>query len=173
MNFGQIDFGQKILTVWGMKTKHRKLLEWVSEVAALCQPDRVEWADGSRAEYDRLMQLMVDAGMATKLNEKKRPDSFLFRSDPSDVARVENRTFIACANEDEAGPTNNWMEPAALKRAMTDLYRGCMQGRTMYVIPFAMGPLDSLYFLSPISVKTLFTSSFARCMACSGVNRLK
>ena len=126
-----------------MNTKHRKLLEWVSEVEALCQPDRVEWADGSRAEYDRLMQLMVEAGMATKLNEKKRPDSFLFRSDPSDVARVEARTFIACATEDEAGPTNNWMDPAELKRTMTELYRGCMKGRTMYVIPFSMGPIGS------------------------------
>ena len=126
-----------------MNTKHRKLLEWVSEVEALCRPDHVEWSDGSRAEYHRLMQLMVDTGMATKLNEKKRPDSYLFRSDPSDVARVEARTFIACATEEEAGPTNNWVDPAELKQTMTELYRGCMQGRTMYVIPFSMGPIGS------------------------------
>ena len=126
-----------------MHTKHRELLAWVSEVQALCQPDRVEWTDGSRAEYDRLMHLMVDTGMATKLNEKKRPNSFLFRSDPSDVARVEARTFIACATREEAGPTNNWIEPAELKRTMTELFRGCMRGRTMYVIPFSMGPIGS------------------------------
>ncbi len=87
-----------------MNTKHKKLLEWVSEVESLCQPDRVEWSDGSRAEYDRLMQLMVDIGMATKLNEQKRPNSFLFRSDPSDVARVEARTFIACRERGRCGP---------------------------------------------------------------------
>jgi phosphoenolpyruvate carboxykinase (GTP) len=126
-----------------MHTKHIQLLEWVSEVEALCQPDRVEWTDGSRAEYDRLMHLMVDTGMATKLNEKKRPNSFLFRSDPSDVARVEARTFIACATQEEAGPTNNWIDPAELKRTMTELFRGCMKGRTMYVIPFSMGPIGS------------------------------
>ncbi|MHB8971337.1 MAG: phosphoenolpyruvate carboxykinase (GTP) [Pirellulaceae bacterium] len=126
-----------------MNTKHKQLLEWVSEVESLCQPDRVEWSDGSRAEYDRLMRLMVDIGMATKLNEQKRPNSFSFRSDPSDVARVEARTFIACRNQEEAGPTNNWIDPAELKATMTDLYRGCMQGRTMYVIPFSMGPIGS------------------------------
>jgi len=126
-----------------VKTNNQKLAAWVVEVAALCQPDRVEWADGSQAEYDRLMRLIVDSGAATRLNGRKRPNSFLFRSDPSDVARVENRTYIASATQDEAGPTNNWIDPVELKKTMTGLYSGCMKGRTMYVIPFSMGPIGS------------------------------
>ena len=123
------------------QVKHSALLQWVKEAAELCQPDMVHWCDGSQAEYDRLMAHMVLVGMATPL--KKRPNSFLFRSDPSDVARVENRTFISTPNRDDAGPTNNWIAPDALKRSMRDLYDGCMRGRTMYVIPYSMGPLDS------------------------------
>jgi phosphoenolpyruvate carboxykinase (GTP) len=126
-----------------VKTRNKKLLAWVAEVEAMCQPDRVEWVDGSQAEYDRLMALMVASGMATRLDENKRPGSYLFRSHPSDVARVENRTYIACANEEDAGPTNNWIDPAELKKTMTGLYKGCMKGRTMYVIPFSMGPIGS------------------------------
>ena len=124
-----------------MTTKHQRLLDWIDEVVAMCQPEQVYWCDGSQAEYDRLMQLMVTAGMATPL--AKRPNSFLFRSDPSDVARVEDRTYISTVNPDDAGPTNNWFEPAALKNTMKGLYEGCMKGRTLYVIPFSMGPVGS------------------------------
>ena len=123
------------------KVKNQRLAQWVREVAELCQPERVYWCDGSQEEYDRLMAQMVAVGSAIPL--ARRPNSFLFRSHPSDVARVEARTFISTANRDDAGPTNNWIAPDELKRTMLGLYRGCMQGRTMYVIPFSMGPLDS------------------------------
>jgi phosphoenolpyruvate carboxykinase (GTP) len=121
--------------------KNQCLVQWVDEVAALCRPREVYWCDGSQAEYDRLMVHMVASGAAMPL--KQRPNSFLFRSDPSDVARVENRTFISTPSRDEAGPTNNWVAPDELKHTMTELYRGCMTGRTMYVIPFSMGPVGS------------------------------
>ena len=123
------------------EVKNKCLTQWVEEVAALCQPESVYWCDGSQAEYDRLMAGMVASGMATPLAQ--RPNSFLFRSDPSDVARVENRTYISTPNKDDAGPTNNWVAPAELKQTMLPLYQGCMAGRTMYVIPFSMGPLGS------------------------------
>ncbi|MEJ5359341.1 MAG: phosphoenolpyruvate carboxykinase (GTP) [Desulfobacterales bacterium] len=121
--------------------RNAALRNWVDECARLCRPERVVWCDGSREEYDRLMQAMVASGAAVPL--KKRPRSHLFRSDPSDVARVEDRTFISTPSRIEAGPTNNWIAPDELKRTMSDLYRGCMEGRTMYVIPFSMGPLGS------------------------------
>jgi phosphoenolpyruvate carboxykinase (GTP) len=121
--------------------KNKKLNDWVQEVANLCQPDSICWCDGNKEEYDRLMAQMVEEGRAIPL--KKRPNCFLFRSDPNDVARVEARTFIATQTKDQAGPTNNWVLTDELKKTMRALYKGCMKGRTMYVIPFSMGPIGS------------------------------
>ena len=123
-------------------TDNEQLIAWINEAVDLFEPDKVVFADGSREEWDRLTAELVDAGTLIKLNEDKRPNSFLARSHPSDVARVESRTFISTENEEDAGPTNNWMKPAALKEEMLEHFKGSMRGRTMYVVPFCMGPIS-------------------------------
>ena len=125
-----------------LPTKNEKLIGWISENVELFQPDQVVFVDGSQDEADRLAAELVEKGTLIKLNEEKRPNSYLSLSNPSYVARVESRTFICTENEDGAGPTNNWAPPAAMKEEMTEAFRGSMKGRTMYVVPFCMGPIS-------------------------------
>ena len=167
-------------------TQNQELLTWIAEAVELFQPESVVFVDGSRDEWDRLTGELVEAGTIIKLNEEKRPNSFLARSNPADVARVESRTFICSEDQEGAGPTNNWAPPAAMKEEMTAHYRGSMKGRTMYVVPFCMGPIsdpqpklgvqltDSAYVVLSMGVMTRMgaealakideTGEFVRCL---------
>jgi phosphoenolpyruvate carboxykinase (GTP) len=126
-------------------SENQHLLKWVEKMADLTKPDRIHWVDGSKEEYDSLCAEMVEGGTFIKLNEKLWPGCYYARSDASDVARVEDRTFICSLSKDNAGPTNNWMNPFEMRKKLKDVFNGCMRGRTMYVLPYSMGPVGSQF----------------------------
>ncbi len=155
-------------------TSHQGILSWVEEVAELTQPDSVHWCTGSDAEWTELTDALVATGTFTRLDPAKKPNSFHAASDPTDVARVEDRTFICSVEEKDAGPTNNWMDPGEMKALMTDLYRGCMRGRTMYVIPFVMGHLESEHPMFGVEITdSAYVVASMRVMARMGTHVLR
>ncbi len=155
-------------------TTHQGILNWVNEVAELTQPDKIHWCTGSDEEWVELTDALVESGTFVRLNEEKKPNSFWAASDPTDVARVEDRTFICSVDEKDAGPTNNWMAPDDMKALMTDLYRGCMRGRTMYVIPFVMGHLDAESPMFGVEITdSAYVVASMRVMARMGTNVLR
>ena len=161
-------------------TRLPELAGWVGEIAELAKPDAVVWCDGSQAEWDQLTSLLVEAGTFTRLNPELRPNSFWCASDPGDVARVEDRTFICSEREEDAGPTNNWIAPEQMRETFAEIFDGCMRGRTMYVVPFCMGPLggaisqlgveitDSPYVVTSMRIMTRMGTEALRAIEQSG-----